>query len=73
MFVVRSIGDIKKLKDKNLGVGDIVEHKSLDYPVFVGELKKVFPESETFPATVGTDIYAMYGANVTMITKIIEL
>lgn len=69
-FVVRSIGDIKKLAETDIKVGDVVDHKAIDYPIFTGELKKVFPESETFPATVGTDIYATYGAGVSMITKL---
>ena len=69
-IVVKSVEDIKNLKNKEIKIGDIIDHKGFEPPVFAGELKKVFPSSEIFTATIGTDIYAWYGANVSMITKL---
>lgn len=69
-YVIKTKDDIRELLDKDIQVGDVIDHKGFDPPVFAGELKKVFPESEIFTATIGTDIFAKYGVNVSMITKL---
>ena len=69
-FEIIKKSDIPDLLDKDLAVGDVLIHKSIEFLELEGIMKKYFPNSEVRSATVGTDLYTKHGYNTSMVTKL---
>lgn len=71
IFEINTKEDIQALAqiDPPLQAGDILVHKPFEYYILDGELKKVFDSVAIFPATVGTDIYTIYGYNTSVVVE----